>query len=582
MASIDTLKKQLARVIEGEVRFDAGSRALYSTDASNYRLVPVGVVIPRHAEDVTRAVGLARENRIPILPRGGGTALAGQTVNTALVLDFSKYMNVVRQVDPERHMAVVEPGVVQAQLNAAAAEYGLFFGPDPATKDRCTLGGMIGNNSCGAHSAAHGKTVDNVIDLDVLLYDGTRLTLGGGEGEYEAAVQAGGRAAELYSKIRRIAERDGDLIRTRYPKIPRRVSGYNLDQLLPESGFNPARAVVGSEGTLVVVLKATVRLVPIPRRIALVVMGFDDVFAAADQTPWLLDHRPQALEGFDHRLPDFARQKGLPGIRYLPPGRAFLIAELGAETQDDLHAATEAMRRNAERIRACTGVATLYDSAEQRAVWSIRESGLGAGALIAGQPRTWPGAEDCAVPPKRLGDFLRRLVPLLARYELAAATYYGHFGEGCVHCRINFDLFTTAGIAKFRAAMIDIAELVAEFGGSLSGEHGDGRARSELLPKMYGRELLRTFADFKAAFDPDQMMNPGVLANPEPLDAHLRIGSDYRPHPLRTRFDLSGEGGLAGAALKCVGIGKCRKTDAGVMCPSYMATREERYSTRGR
>jgi len=583
MTSIDILKDKLAQVIEGEVRFDAATRALYATDASNYRLVPIGVVIPRHEEDVRRAVALARENRIPILPRGGGTALAGQTTNTALVLDFSKYMNSVRQVDPDQRVAVVEPGAVQAQLNAAAARYGLFFAPDPATKDRCTLGGMIGNNSCGAHSAAHGKTVDNIVSLDVLLYDGTRLLLGaGGEGEYSTAMTNGGRVAELYTKMRELAARYGELVRTRYPKIPRRVSGYNLDQLLPENAFNLARAVVGSEGTLAVVLSAMVRLVPIPKKIAMVVMGFDDIFGAADQTPWLLEHRPQALEGFDHRLPDFARERGMPGVRYLPDGRAFLIAELGAETDEDLRATAEAVSRDAERVGACTGVAILQETSEQRAVWGIRESGLGAGALLPGQARTWPGAEDCAVPPARLGDFLRRLVPLLARYELAAATYYGHFGEGCVHCRINFDFFTAAGIAKFRAAMTDIADLVVEFGGSLSGEHGDGRARSELLPKMYGRELLGAFDEFKAAFDPDRMMNPGVLAHPEPLDAHLRIGINYSPQSLRTRFDFSAEGGLAGAALKCVGIGKCRKTDAGVMCPSYMATREEAHSTRGR
>jgi FAD/FMN-containing dehydrogenase/Fe-S oxidoreductase len=581
--SVDALKEQLARIVEGEVRFDAATRAIYATDASNYRLVPVGVVIPRHEDDVMHAVSLARENRVPILSRGGGTALAGQTTNTALVLDFSKYMNSIRQIDPDRRVAVVEPGVVQAQLNAAAAKYGLFFAPDPATKDRCTLGGMIGNNSCGAHSAAHGKTVDNLLSLDILLYDGTRLTLGaGGEGEYTQALRNGGRTEELYRRMRELSELNAGPVRNRYPKIPRRVSGYNLDQLLPENGFNLARAVVGSEGTLAVVLNATVRLVPIPRKIALVVMGFSDVFAAADQTPWLLEHHPQALEGFDHRLPDFACEKGLPGVRYLPSGRAFLIAELGADSEDDLRAAAAAVGDEAEHIAACSGVKALFDAGEQRAVWGIRESGLGAGALIPGNPRTWPGAEDCAVPPARLGDFLRRLVPLLARYQLQAATYYGHFGEGCVHCRINFDFFTADGIARFRAAMLDIGELVAEFGGSLSGEHGDGRARSELLPKMYGRELLGAFRDFKAAFDPDRMMNPGVLADPEPLDAHLRIGTSYSPQRIRTRFDFSVEGGLAGAALKCVGIGKCRKTDAGVMCPSYMATREEAYSTRGR
>jgi FAD/FMN-containing dehydrogenase/Fe-S oxidoreductase len=582
MPSLTALTHELARVVEGEVSFDPGARALYSTDASNYRLVPLGVVIPRHAQDVVRTVALAHENRIPILPRGGGTALAGQTANAALILDFSKYMNRLQQIDVDQRLAIVQPGIVQAHLNTAAAPYGLFFAPDPATKDRCTLGGMIGNNSCGAHSAAHGKTVDNVLNLDVLLYDGTRLMLGaGGEGEYSAAISGGGRAAELYAKVRSIGERYAAQVRTCYPEIPRRVSGYNLDQLLPENGFNLARAVVGSEGTLAVVLGAAVKLVPIPRNIVMVVLGFDDVFAAADQTPWLLQYHPQALEGFDNRLSDFARQKKMPGVRYLPDGKAFLITELGADSGEEVRATAEAIRREAEGVSACTGVAILDDPAEQRAVWSIRESGLGAGALLPGQARTWPGAEDCAVPPARLGDFLRRFVALLSGYGLAAATYYGHFGEGCVHCRINFDFFTVAGIAKFRSAMVDIGELVSEFGGSLSGEHGDGRARSELLPRMFGRDLIGAFRDFKAAFDPDHMMNPGVLADPEPLDAHLRVGN-YNPQPVRTHFDFSAEGGLAGATLKCVGIGKCRKTDTGVMCPSYMATREEMHSTRGR
>jgi FAD/FMN-containing dehydrogenase/Fe-S oxidoreductase len=583
MSAVNTLKDQLARVIEGEVRFDPGSRALYATDASNYRRVPIGVVIPRHAEDVVQAVKLARENRVPILPRGGGTALAGQTANTALVLDFSKYMNRVREIDPDKRLAVVEPGVVQAHLNSAAAAHKLFFAPDPATKDRCTLGGMIGNNSCGAHSAAYGKTVDNLVSLELLLSDGTRLNLGSvGEGEYADAIRQGGRIAGLYSAMRSMAEKYGDMVSQRYPKIPRRVSGYNLDQLLPESGFNLARAVVGAEGTLGVVLSATVRLVPVPRRTVLVVLGFEDVFAAADQTQWLTAHRPQALEGFDQRLPDFAREKGMPGVRHLPGGRAFLLVELGADLDDELDAVTEAVRRQAAGVSVCSGVAVLHDAAEQRSVWGIRESGLGAGALLPGQPRTWPGAEDCAVPPARLGDFLRRLTPLLARYNLAAATYYGHFGEGCVHCRINFDFFSAEGIARFRSAMMAIGDLVVEFGGSLSGEHGDGLARSELLPKMFGNQLIGAFREFKAAFDPDYLMNPGVLSDPEPLDAHLRIGAHYRPKPIATRFDFSAEGGLAGAALKCVGIGKCRKTDAGVMCPSFMATREEMHSTRGR
>ena len=580
MASITALRDKLVASIEGDVRFDAASRAIYSTDASNYRRVPIGVVVPRHEGDVIRAIELARENAMPVLPRGGGTALGGQTANTALVIDFSKYMNAIARIDAEQRVAIVQPGVVQTQLNAAAAPHGLFFAPDPSTKDRCTLGGMIGNNSCGAHSAAHGKTVDNVEQLDVLLYDGTRMTLGAlGDA---AAIAQSARISGLNGTLRAIANRYGDMIRTRYPKIPRRVSGYNLDELLPENGFNLARAMVGSEGTLATILGATVRLVPKPSHLALVVLGFDDVFLAADQMPWMLEHRPQALEGFDHHLPDIARQKGIAAVNLLPAGRAFLLVELGGETADEVRGAAEALRLQAERIAACSDAAILIDPNDQIAVWRLRESGLGAGAFVHGQPRTWPGAEDCAVPPKRLGDFLRRFVRLLDGYNLAAATYYGHFGEGCVHCRINFDLFTREGIAKFRAAMIDIADLVAEFGGSLSGEHGDGLARSELLPKMFGPELIGAFREFKRAFDPDHRMNPGVIVDPEPLDANLRIGANYNPQPVRTRFDFSAEGGLAGAALKCVGIGKCRKTDGGVMCPSYMATRDETHSTRGR
>ncbi len=579
-----TLWDKLRRSIDGEVRADNAALALYAADASVYRQVPLGVVIPRHEGDVMRTLALARENRLPLLARGGGTALAGQTCNAAIVLDFSKYMNSIRRIDAGRGLAVVEPGVVQAQLNTAVESQGLFFAPDPSTKDRCTIGGMIGNNSCGAHSAAHGKTVDNVEALEVALYDGTRLSLGlaGGGDEAFAADVRGGREGGIYAATRALAARSADEIRRRYPQIPRRVSGYNLDELLPERGHNLARALVGSEGTLGVTLAATLRLVPRPRRLALVVLGFDDVYVAADQVPWILEHRPQALEGFDHHLPEFARAKGLEAVRLLPGGRAFLLVELGADTGDEARAAAERLTAQAQRVRACAGVAPLFAAVEQRAVWSLRESGLGAGALIPGHPRTWPGAEDTAVPPARLGDYLRRFVRLLDRRHLAAATYYGHFGEGCVHCRVNFDFTTAEGVATFRAAMLEIGDLVTEFGGSLSGEHGDGLARSELLPKMFGAELIGAFTDFKRIFDPDSMMNPGVIVASHPLDSHLRVTPSYRPAKVETHFDLAAEGGLAGAALKCVGIGKCRKTDAGTMCPSYMVTREEMHSTRGR
>jgi FAD/FMN-containing dehydrogenase/Fe-S oxidoreductase len=584
MASVAALESHLRTIIEGEVRFDAGTRAAYATDASNYRQVPVGVVIPRHEGDVIAALSVARENSMPLLARGGGTSLAGQACNAALVLDFSKYMNRVIAIDPGSHSAQVEPGVVQSHLNTALAPHGLFFAPDPSTKDRCTIGGMIGNNSCGAHSAAHGKTVDNVEALEVILYDGTQLSLTGSidDAQLGTAIGRGGREGDLYARVRELRDRCADSVRAHFPKLPRRVSGYNLDELMPEGGFNLARAIVGSEGTLAVVLRATIRAVPRPNEVALAVLGFDDVFVAADQTPWLLEHRPDALEGFDQNLPDLARIKNMPGVRFLPAGRAFLLVELGGSSRDEARERAERVIANARALRECMGAAYLADAREQAAVWNIRESGLGSSAYIPGRPRFWPGAEDAAVPPAKLGAFLRGFDRILAQRNLKVATYYGHFGEGCVHARINFDLASAPGVATFRAAMLEIGELVTSLGGSLSGEHGDGLARSELLPMMFQPDLIDAFRDFKRIFDPGSMMNAGVIVDAHPLDSRLKLGANYQPREIATHFDFSSEGGLAGAALKCVGIGKCRKTEAGTMCPSYMATREEIHSTRGR
>ncbi|MFZ0659375.1 MAG: FAD-linked oxidase C-terminal domain-containing protein, partial [Candidatus Binataceae bacterium] len=337
-----------------------------------------------------------------------------------------------------------------------------------------------------------------------------------------------------------------------------------------------------SEGTCAITTAATLRVVPRPKKVAVLVLGFDDVFHAADQMPWMLAHRPEALEGFDHNLPAFARQKKMPGVKFLPGGRAFLVVELGGATGDEARGRAESMLADARRVGAATGAALLTDAGEQSAVWKIRESGLGSSAYIAGRPRTWPGAEDAAVAPAMLGEYLRRFDAMLHKHALIAATYYGHFGEGCVHARISFDLASASGVRVFRAAMEELGAIVAELGGSLSGEHGDGIARSELLPAMYPRDLIEAFRDFKHAFDPDARMNPGVIVDPYPLDSHLKQGAGWNPRTVATHFDLASEGGLAGAALKCVGIGKCRKTDAGAMCPSYMATREEKHSTRGR
>jgi FAD/FMN-containing dehydrogenase/Fe-S oxidoreductase len=583
--SIERLQKELRRRIDGEVRFDRATLAVYSTDASNYRLVPLGVVIPRHEGDLRATLGLARENAVAVLARGGGTSLGGQTCNSALVLDFSKYINRTIKVDPDRRLAVVEPGVVQSQLNAALAPYGLFFAPDPTTKDRCNIGGMIGNNSCGAHSLRYGKTVDNLERLEVLLYDGTVLSAGGSN-EALAAERAAlpGREGAIFRRLLELRNRCAERVRERYPKIPRRVSGYNLDQLLPEHGFNLAGALAGSEGTLALTLQATVKLVPLPRRRITVAVGCDDIFAAADQVAWLLEYRPQAVEGFDDRIVPLARHRGiaLDAVKLLPDGRGWLLVELAADHTDEARDQAEALAARAATQSGVTQARVLADSNEQQAVWGLRESGLGSSVAIEGMPRTWPGAEDTAVAPQKLGSYLREFHRLLTAHGLKVAVYYGHFGDGCLHCRIDFPFADPQGAERYRTAMLKIGDLVVENGGSLSGEHGDGRARSQMLDKMFGTQLLGDFAEFKRIFDPDGMMNPGVVVRPDALDAHLRPGAWRRTPAIKTHMDFSREQGLEGVALGCAGIGKCRKLEAGTMCPSYMATREEVHSTRGR
>ena len=576
------LEARLKSTLRGDVLFDLGSRALYAADASNYRQMPVGVITPRDAADVEAALAACRATGAAVLPRGAGTSLAGQCANVAVVFDYSRYMRELMSIDPEAKLAIVQPGIVLDRVREAAEVYHLTYAPDPATHSRCTLGGMIGNNSCGVHGLLGGKTVDNVERMDIMLYDGTRMTVGRtSEEEIRALISSGGRVGEIYARLVQLRDRYAGLIREKFPRIPRRVSGYNLDELLPENGFNLARSIAGSEGTLGIILKVTLEVVPKPKMLVLVVMGFDDIYSAADQVPWILEHRPEALEAFDHALVDFAREKKIPAINLLPDGRAFLIAEVGGGDSDEAGDRGNALMERARRIPGCAAL-MLTDARERNAVWALRGSGLGASAFIKGRPRTWPGAEDTAVAPARLGSYLRRLVRLLDRRGLLAASYYGHFGEGCVHCRINFDFMTTRGIANFRATMFDLADLVAEFGGSLSGEHGDGIARSELLPKIFGADLIDAFGEFKRIFDPDGLMNPGVIVAPEPIDSHLRVSPLASAPPLPTHFDFSAENGLAGAAMKCVGIGKCRKLDGGTMCPSYMATRDETHSTRGR
>ena len=581
------LEERLRQVVQGEVRFDEASRALYATDASNYRQVPIGLVVPRTIDDVIATVAACWEFGAPVLSRGGGTSLAGQCCNVAVVLDFSKYLRNITWLDPSRRLAHVEPGIVLDALRNEAEKHELTFAPDPATHSRCTLGGMIGNNSCGVHALMGGKTVDNIEELDILLYDGTRMTVGRtSEEELAAIIAAGGRKGQIYAGLKLLRDRYSQLIRERYPDIPRRVSGYNLDQLLPENEFNVARALVGSEGTCVTILGATCELKASPQHRRLVVLGFKDAFLAADHVPLVLRHSPIGLEGFDGLLVDYMLRKNLAvdDVTLLPPGRGFLLCEFGANSPQEVENIVDRFVEDAKSYPERPSV-DRYSPAEAARVWKVRESALGATVFVPGERHRWEGWEDSAVPPEKLGQYLRDLLHLIDSYGYSTPIY-GHFGQGCVHLRITFDFSSAQGVANFRRFLEEAAEICLKYGGSFSGEHGDGQARGFLLPKMFGPELMEAFREFKALWDPTNAMNPGKMIDPVRVyDAteNQRIGPAYSPATPKTWFTYPGDNGLFSAATtRCVGVGACRKVDQGTMCPSYMATREEKHSTRGR
>ncbi|MEW1627766.1 FAD-binding and (Fe-S)-binding domain-containing protein [Streptomyces sp. NPDC089173] len=552
----------LRSAVRGESDFGPTARALTTMDASNYRRVPLGVLAPRDAEDIAAALTVCQEYGVPVVPRGGGTSIAGQATGTGLVLDLTRHLRSILALDPAARTATVQPGVILDDLRAAAAPHGLTFGPDPSTHSRCTLGGMIGNNSCGAHSVAWGTTADNVRALEVVRYGGETLRLEQGTGSGPAGV-------------RELVDGHLALLRTGCPGLPRRISGYALDALLPEhpGGPDPVRAFCGSEGTLAVVTEATVRLVEAPRARALAVLGYADESAAAEAAPGLLPYGPLTVEGM---AADLVREPA--GI--LPRGAAWLFVETGGDTPAEARAHAERVLRAADAVDGTV----ITDLAGQRALWRIREDAAGTSTRMPDGSEAWPGWEDCAVPPARLGAYLRDFRTLLAAHGLRG-TPYGHFGDGCIHVRIDFDLLTPAGVSKFRRFSEELAGLVVAHGGSLSGEHGDGQARAELLPRMYGDELVALFGAFKDLWDPDGGLNPDMLVRPAPLDSNLRF--DVLPkRPVDVAFGYPQDGGdFAGAVRRCVGVAKCRTTQAtgaGVMCPSFRATGEEAHSTRGR
>jgi FAD/FMN-containing dehydrogenase/Fe-S oxidoreductase len=588
-----SLRRQLEAELEGEVRFQAGDRAMYATGGSNYRMIPIGVVLPKTIDDVVATIAACREHGAPILSRGGGTSLAGQLANVAVVIDFSKYLNRIVEIDPGRKLARVELGLILDHLRREAEDkHQLTFGPDPSTHESCTFGGMIGNNSCGVHSVMsqfYGPgpvTADNVLKLDIVTYRGDRFTVGRTEDdELERIIAAGGAQGEIYRQLRDLRDRVGNLVRERYPPIPRRVSGYNLDRLLPENGFDVAGALTGTESTCVTVLGATVHLIDNPKVRSLLVVGYDDAGTAGDQVPRVLEHKPLGLEGVDDALLEDMTLVNLhdEDLSMMPRGHGFLLIEFGGETKEEAdekaNAVVADLRKDGKHLLGWT----LYDDEEAEAhVWAVREAGLGATAFIPGKADTYEGWEDSAVPPERIGDYIRDLRKLAGKYGYESALY-GHYGQGCVHARWNFDLKTKEGITTFRRFLDDAADLVVSMGGSLSGEHGDGQSRAELLPKMFGEELVEAFREFKSIWDPDWKMNPGKVVDPYRITDNLRLGTDYAPIEVKPQFAYPDDNGeFAHATVRCVGIGKCRHTEGGVMCPSYMVLRDEKHTTRGR
>jgi FAD/FMN-containing dehydrogenase/Fe-S oxidoreductase len=586
------LERRLKKKIQGEVRFDRGSRALYATDGSNYRQVPIGVVFPKSVEDIQETVALCRRFEAPILSRGGGTSLAGQCCNVAVVMDMSKYFNQILEINPSRKYARVRPGLVLDNLRKATGDrFGLTFGPDPATHSHCTLGGMLGNNSCGIHSVlaqfrgGGPRTSDNTLELEILTYDGTRMTVGAtSEKELERLIASGGRPGEIYSRLKKLRDVYADLIRARFPQIPRRVSGYNLNELLPENGFNVARALVGSESTCVVILEAKVQLIEKPKAVSLLVLGYPDVYSAGQHVCEIMEFEPNGLEGIDHKLIGYMEQTGLhkKDLTLLPEGRGWLLVEFGGDSKVESDAKARELMGALKQMLNTPSMKLFDDPESEEHIWKIRESGLGATAFIPGKRDNWPGWEDSAVPPECVHAYLHDLRELFHKFGYEASLY-GHFGQGCIHCRIPFELTTEPGIENYLRFTDEATELVIRYGGSISGEHGDGQARGELLPKMFGPELYRAFTEFKAVWDPAWKMNPGKVVKAWSRDTNLRLGADYHPWEPETHFKYpEDKNSFARAALRCVGVGNCRRDEGGTMCPSYMVTHEERHATRGR
>ena len=580
----EELAHELAQRVSGEVRFDPFSRVLYSTDASIYQMEPIGVVIPRSVEDVLAVVEVARDNGVPVLPRAGGTSLAGQTVNHAIVIDFSKHLNQVLEVNREEQWARVQPGIVLEQLNKHLAPFNLQYAPDPTTANRACVGGGIGNNTCGAHSVIYGKTLDHVKEVAVVLSDGSPAHFRPLEShELESKLHGSGLEQEIYRGVRNIARDHVEEIEARFPKIMRRVSGYNLDEFMTDSGFNLARMVVGSEGTLCVITEAKINLVPRPTMTSLSVLHFAGIVEASEATKEVLKHSPSSVEVMDKMVLDRSRESlGLSrSLSFIEgdPG-ALLVVEFYGESEDELTTKMDALKEDMAHRRLGYACVNILDRPTQTSVWNLRKAGLGLLMSIHGDSKPLPFVEDTAVDPENLGEFVRRFDEIVGNHNTEAA-YYGHASVGCLHIRPLVSLKGAEGLSRMVAIGDEISDLVKEFGGSLSGEHGDGIVRGVWTEKMFGPRIYEAFRDIKRTFDPQGIMNPGKITDCPPMTENLRYGPDYRATSMPTKLDFSLDRDYAGAVEMCNGMGTCRKLE-GSMCPSYMATREEEHSTRGR
>src|SRR5215467_8240391 len=582
---MNDLEQELRRVVEGDVRFDAYSRLLYSTDASMYQVEPIGVVIPRHADDAQAVLEVADRRNVPVLPRGGGTSLTGQTVNHAIVLDYSAHLNKVIEVNQEELWARVQPGLIQEELNQHLRPMGLLFGPDTSTANRATLGGMIGNNSGGSHSIAYGLTIEHVIELTTLLADGSRAVFDCVTSQgFTEKMKLPGLEGEIYRQVGRIKNNYSKEILARYPKYWRRVCGYNLDELVSDRPLNMARMIVGSEGTLLNVIEAKVRVVKRPEKTALVVVHYHEMQEALESSQAILETGPYSVELTDKMILDLARanldlSKRMGFIQGDPA--VILGVEYAGESDAEVRSKVEALEALRAKHRFGYGAHIAYDPDEQKAIWKLRKAGLGLLMGIKGDAKPLAFVEDTAVDPKYLPVFVPRFREIMAKHG-ANGAYYGHCSVGCLHIRPIINLKTEASLEQVKSIADEIADLVMEFGGAISSEHGDGRARSPYLERVYGPTILQAFRELKRAFDPKNLMNPGNIVDSPPLTENLRYGPEYKTWEPRALLDFSKQGGFAASVEMCNGVGVCRKTMEGTMCPSYMATKDEEHSTRGR